>query len=63
MLNKRDYNLVQALVTATAELARMEQVLAISHRDDIIDIIDYEVMEANSLIRDIWKELNMGGTE
>jgi hypothetical protein len=60
MLNQRDYNLVAALVAATAELARLEQMLGISNRDDIIDIIDYEVMEANSLISNIWKELNTG---
>jgi hypothetical protein len=60
MLNNRDYNLVAALVTATAELARMEQMLTLSNRDDITDILDYEVMEANSLISNIWAELNTG---
>jgi hypothetical protein len=60
MLNERDYNLVQALVTATGEQARIEQQLLLPLPILAIDVLEFQILEANDLISNIWSELNTG---
>jgi hypothetical protein len=60
MLSNRDYNLVQALVTATAELARTNVMLDITTNEDVIDALVNDVLLGDALISNIWSELNIG---